>query len=92
MSKKKLYSFRADIKLLDALREKADKQSTTVSDVIHTILSRALDLPVESDHSRTVDTNNVDTEALIEEIKKEVTAQIKREVAAQVKKEIEENR
>lgn len=90
MSKKKLYSFRAAPELLSALREEADQQGTTVSDVIHTILSEALNLPKDSEQNQSEALRSDATRTLIEEIKEEVSAQIRQEITAQIKKELKE--
>ncbi|MEL7356379.1 MAG: hypothetical protein AAFN40_07435 [Cyanobacteria bacterium J06560_6] len=92
MSKKKLYSFRAEPELLSALRAKADKQGTTVSDVITTVLSEAMNLPKSTEQRQYLGISNGATKTLIEEIKREVTAQIRKEITAQIKKELEETK
>ena len=92
MSKKKLYSFRAEPELLVALRKKADEQGTTVSDVITTVLSEALGISTDKKKSQDIDINSGAAKTLMDEIKREVAVQIRKEVTAQIKKELKETK
>ena len=92
MSKKKLYSFRAAPELLVALREKADEQGTTVSDVIHTILSEALEIPLDSESSCSVSPRRDSMKGLMEQLRQEITDDIRKELrSTQFKQEIADN-
>ena len=80
LSNKKLYSFRATPELLKALRERADAQNTTVSDVIHTILSEGLGLPLNHTQPQSVDLRSNSMKLLMEQLKREITEELREEL------------
>jgi hypothetical protein len=70
---KKLYSFRIDLKLLEALRNKADEEGTTVSELMHRLLSEALGIADEK-------VSPQELKSLLEKLKDEVKAELKNEM------------
>ena len=80
MSKKKLYSFRADPELLTALRIRADALGTTVSDVIHSLLSEALQIEQESTSSQYSSIRHESIKPLMEQIKREIKEELRQEM------------
>ena len=80
MSKKKLYSFRADPELLTALRKRADSLGTTVSDVIHSLLSEALQIEEEREPSRYSSVRHESIKPLMEQIKREIKEELRKEL------------
>ncbi|NEQ99115.1 MAG: hypothetical protein F6K30_20750 [Cyanothece sp. SIO2G6] len=80
--KKKLYSFRADIDLLDSLREEADERRVTVTELMHELLYQGLkslkkDAPTLGDN----DTHIV--QRIKEQVKDEIMAEIRKEMLEQ---------
>jgi len=77
MAMKKLYSFRAEASLLEALRERADKEETTVSELIHRLLSEALGINNKA-HKPPV--SHQDFQSLMTKLKEEVKAEVIKEM------------
>lgn len=75
---KKLYSFRAEVRLLEALRDAADREGTTVSNLMHRILSKALGIREEENNYRS--TLNQDLKRLKDSLKEELREELRREI------------
>lgn len=82
---KKMFSFRAEPKLLKALRERADAQGTNVSDVIITILSEALKVELDRTKTHTQSVDHEPRKPLMEEMKREMKREIKEELKEELK-------
>lgn len=81
MAPKKLYSFRADTALLNALRTRADEEQTTVSELMHRLLSEALGIENEKNQSPPI--NYQELEPLIEKLKNELKTELLQEIQTQ---------
>lgn len=79
MAPKKLYSFRADANLLNALKARAAKEETTVSELMHRLLFEALEIDVNQEEKQSV--SYQDLKRLMEEFKEEVKEELRREEA-----------
>lgn len=78
MVTKKLYSFRAEPQLLEALREKAETEGVTVSELIHRLLYESMDmLPSQEVERQSCDGGEFVNRREIEGLKATVEALVK---------------
>lgn len=87
---KKLYSLRMESKLLEALRDKADKEDTTVSELIHRLLSDALGINTDENEKQAV--SYQDIKSLMDKLKDEVKAELRNEIISSAPSEIHDPR
>lgn len=80
MVAKKLYSLRIEPKLLEALRRRADLEGITVSELMHRLLSEALDLREEVSDKQTI--NSQDLASWMSKVKDEIKEELKNEMLA----------
>lgn len=79
-TKKKAISFRAELKLVAAIRKRADEERTTMSAIITTILLEAFQLNSEYDPIRTQSIIVSTEDSLMERLKREIKEELREEL------------
>lgn len=79
MAPKKLYSFRADINLLSELRARAASEETTVSELMHRLLSEALELNTNNNEEEKQSVSYQELKLLMKDFKEEVKEELRQE-------------